>query len=413
MYCCIDESSDEPIMLIDKQIGDNGDGKPYIDGSLFLNTLLQLDGLGKKRIQVWICSEGGIVMDGQKIYAGMLKTKTKVDTYCLGICASIAAVIFQAGRNRIMIDSGLLMYHDPYGGEDKSLKPIADSIATMIASRTGHKEAAIKSIMAKTTWINAEEALDTGFCDSVENSADHNKRRVTNSLLKDGIEGAFKEARLILNSLVVEATPDTKIKTKNPNMELTLIANYLDLAEGTSEAKILNAIKKKDSDHEKELSDSKKAKKEAVDKSEDSESKLDKAKKELDAHKEEHDKLKAEYDKLKKETSDKMASDKKVKDDADAEDCKNFLNGAVTKKVLAADKVTVWQDRLKEGKMTLAEIKDAIGDLPGGKTVKATVLTPAKNAATETASLEDGIGSAMRDIKNKFYAGNGKVSHVK
>jgi ATP-dependent protease ClpP protease subunit len=54
-------------------------------GDLFQAELLALDQMEKKRIQVWINSPGGSVMDGYNMYNAMLKTKTKVDTYCVGI----------------------------------------------------------------------------------------------------------------------------------------------------------------------------------------------------------------------------------------------------------------------------------------------------------------------------------------
>src|SRR5580693_4406944 len=137
MYCT-DTSAEEPIMLINKHIGfDEKDGQG-IDGSLFQAELLALDRIGKKRIQVWINSPGGTVMDGYNIYNAILKSDTKVDTYCVGICASIAAVIFQAGRKRIMADYGLLMYHNPYGGTGgDELDAMRNSICTMIAVSTG------------------------------------------------------------------------------------------------------------------------------------------------------------------------------------------------------------------------------------------------------------------------------------
>ena len=66
MYC-VDLSADEPIMLINKHIGfDEKDG-PGIDGSLFQEELLRIDAMGKKRIQIWINSPGGKVMDGYNI----------------------------------------------------------------------------------------------------------------------------------------------------------------------------------------------------------------------------------------------------------------------------------------------------------------------------------------------------------
>ena len=105
----IDAESDEPIMLINKHIGyDESDGMG-IDGAEFERELMTLDTMKKKRIQVWINSPGGMVLDGWSIYNSILKTKTKVDTYCVGIAASIAGVIFQAGRERNMADYGILM----------------------------------------------------------------------------------------------------------------------------------------------------------------------------------------------------------------------------------------------------------------------------------------------------------------
>ena len=87
-------------MLINKHIGYDQEEGPGIDGAIFQQELLQLDNLGKKRIQVWINSPGGLVSDGYSIYTSILKSKTPVDTYAFGSVASIAAVIFQAGRRR-------------------------------------------------------------------------------------------------------------------------------------------------------------------------------------------------------------------------------------------------------------------------------------------------------------------------
>ena len=91
----IDIDSDEPIMLINKHIGFDLDEGQGIDGSLFQEELLKLDSLGKKRIQVWINSPGGVVMDGYNIFNAILKSKTKVDTYNVGIAASIVTHSFR------------------------------------------------------------------------------------------------------------------------------------------------------------------------------------------------------------------------------------------------------------------------------------------------------------------------------
>ena len=135
-------------------------------------------------------------------------------------------------------------------------------------------------------------------------------------------------------------------------------------------------------------------------------------KKELDEKKAEYDKMKAEYDEFKKKDSEDKAKAKKAKDDEEEEDCKNFLNAAVVQKVIKIEAVTNWLDKLKTGKMSLKEIKDTITDISGGTIKKAAVIPAGGGGGSkeaDMATLEDGIGTAMREVKNKFYAGRGKV----
>jgi len=164
----IDPSVDEPIMLIDKHIGMDAEDGMGIDGSEFSRELLHLDSIGKKQIQIRINSVGGSVMDGMTIYNAILKTKAKVDTYNVGICASIAGVIFQAGRNRIMADYSLLMMHNPQGGDKKVLKIMKESLVTMLTRKANKTEAEIAKMMDATTWLTATECLTSGLCDLIE-----------------------------------------------------------------------------------------------------------------------------------------------------------------------------------------------------------------------------------------------------
>lgn len=240
MTYCIDPNSDEPIMLITKHIGNDADEGQGVDGVLFQMELLQLDAMGKKRIQIWINSPGGNVMDGYNIYSTILKTKTKVDTYCMGIAASSAGWIFQAGRNRIMMDYSRLMYHEAHGGSNtKQLEIMNTSIATMIASRAGKTEEDVLAMMRRTTWIKADEALETGFCTAVESSAEVNKKRVVVSanVAEDTPEPQqakemWMAANKVLNSIFLD----------NKTTKMNKVTNKLGLIEGASEDLILAAI---------------------------------------------------------------------------------------------------------------------------------------------------------------------------
>lgn len=223
----INELSEEPIMLIDKHIGfDEVDGMGIM-GDQFAKELLALDEMGKKRIQVWINSVGGNIMDGMSIYNAILRTKTKVDTYNVGVAASAAGWIFQAGRKRYMNDYAIMMIHDPYGGDadDEALKAFKNSCITMIASRCGKSTEDVSDMMTKETWLLADECKDMGMCDEITDSAEMNKKRLYGMEMQD----AWKVANKILNRSLNKKT-------------MIKVANKLGLNEAANEDALVAAI---------------------------------------------------------------------------------------------------------------------------------------------------------------------------
>jgi len=214
---CDNPDAEIPRMFIDKEIGGkDADGLPNIDGNLFLKELMHLsDTLGKNKIEVWINSPGGLVTEGQSIYAAILESKATVDTVCYGMAASIAGVIFQAGRKRIMLDYANLMYHPAYNSDgtmDKGLEALNKAICTMIAKRTGKTDEEVWKIMNrgraddKGTWIQAAEAKENGFCDEVRHSDAKNK----NAIAHETLHSIWKSANKVLNR--AEAQPPIKAK---------------------------------------------------------------------------------------------------------------------------------------------------------------------------------------------------------
>lgn len=227
--------SDEPIMMLDRHIGGwdekNGFG---IDGSTFAAELMALDGMGKKRVQVWINSVGGSVVDGYNICNAILKTKTKVDTYCAGIAASMAGVIFQCGRKRVMADYGILMYHNPYSGEGSDqesgvLSSMKESLNKIICQKSGMDEQSVSVMMDRTTFINAEEAMTMNLCDEIESTAGLNAPR---KMMSGNPTAAWMEAQNIINQF---------FDNKNPR-RMKLVTNKLGLQDDAAESSIVSAI---------------------------------------------------------------------------------------------------------------------------------------------------------------------------
>lgn len=217
----VNANDEEPVMLINKHIGYDKEDGYGIMGDQFEKELLFLDSLGKKRIKVYINSIGGSVIDGMSIYNAILRSKCKVDTYCVGIAASIAGVIFQAGKKRIMADYGILMFHKAAGATSSEMyESISNSIATMVASRSGKEVEEIRNIMNLTTWVSpADETVKyQGFWDEVESSNELNKKRLSETALVD-VTAAWKEGSLILNKAL-----DT-----NKKIDMKKLANKLNL----------------------------------------------------------------------------------------------------------------------------------------------------------------------------------------
>lgn len=233
MIYCIDETQDEPIMLINTHIGFDAEDGQGVDGGQFQRELLYLDSLGKKRIQVWINSVGGSVLDGYNIASSILKTKTPVDTYNVGLCASIAGVIFMCGRNRVMMDFAQFMMHPVSGAMDeKSTKSFEDSLAALLAAKADITQDQVAELMADTTWLNAEQCKDSGFATDIEEAKGVNKKRLT---VKDPLN-FIKEANLITNKVL---NINNTIKKKITMLKVT---NKLGLTEDANEESILSAI---------------------------------------------------------------------------------------------------------------------------------------------------------------------------
>lgn len=223
-------------MLLNKQIGCSyhEDGSidysvEYIDGARFQEELMQLDEMGKKRICLYITSEGGNVTDAMKICSAVLQSKTPVDTYNTGICASAAGWIWACGRKRYMNDYALLMMH-PVSGGDKGSDAITNSIATILASNSTLTENQYKYMMAVTTWASASECFDNGLCTDIIATKDSNKKYMPTSNMA---------AMLAYSNMLTQEMIDN---LKTPTMDLKTITNKLNLVEGADLAQINNAI---------------------------------------------------------------------------------------------------------------------------------------------------------------------------
>ena len=390
MTYCIDPTIDEPIMLLNKHIGYDEEEGMGIDGDLFQRELLMLDSLGKKRIQVWINSVGGSVMEGYSIYSTILKTSTPVDTYAVGGVASISAVIFQAGRKRIMTDYAWLMYHNPFGADNKELiETMRSSIVKMIEQRSGMTDGEISAMMNRTSFITAAEAIMLKLCDTIEESKFEN----TKYLKKISAASNFNhECNKVLNSILNNNQKNQKMT------EMKLVTNRLKLNDAATEDSIVKAIdaienRAKTAEQNLQAEILKAQDKAAADKSE--VDKLKDALKKAEAEKEKADKAYNEC----KSMLDAMEADKrKAEEDAKADKAKNMIEGFAKIGRIKNDATTILKWTNTALSLGLDEVKDMIEALPlNRKADEITHATPNQLGEGELPTTAMGLA-----VKNKL-----------
>ena len=131
-------------------------------------------------IKLCLNSPGGEVTSGLAAYDAIMNLKCPVDTLCIGTAASMASILFLAGRERTMYEHTRIMIHDPLLSglsgsrkaleleeEAKRLMDMRQTIAEIIAERSGNP---IKKILEKTRadcYLSAKDALAFGIATKI------------------------------------------------------------------------------------------------------------------------------------------------------------------------------------------------------------------------------------------------------
>lgn len=142
--------------------------------------LLFLEGKdSSKDISLYINSPGGIVDAGLAILDTMNYIKCDVSTICVGMSASMSAVLLSAGTKgkRYALPNSRIMIHQPLGGaqgQASDIKIQAEEILKMreklnkiLASKTGKTLKQIKSDTNRDYYLSSEEALKYGLIDKI------------------------------------------------------------------------------------------------------------------------------------------------------------------------------------------------------------------------------------------------------
>ncbi len=157
-------------------------GSPIDDvvANAVIAQLLFLDSQNPKEdIKMYINSPGGAVTSALAIYDTMQYVKAEVQTICIGMAASAAALLLASGKQgkRMALPNSEVMIHQVLGGTQGQATDIdiharhilktRDRLNKILAKHTGQKLVKIEKDTERDYFMSAEEALKYGIVDKI------------------------------------------------------------------------------------------------------------------------------------------------------------------------------------------------------------------------------------------------------
>jgi len=134
-------------------------------------------------IFLYINSPGGSIEAGMAIYDTMQFVQCDVSTICVGLAASMAAVLLAAGASgkRQVLPNSKVMIHQPWATqisgsasdvmiEARELEGTKERLNALLAQHTGQSIEEMERATDRNKWLTAEEAVAFGLADEVVGS---------------------------------------------------------------------------------------------------------------------------------------------------------------------------------------------------------------------------------------------------
>lgn len=142
----------------------------------------------EKDINLYINSPGGVVSSGFAIYDTMQYVSCDVATTCVGMAASMGAVLLAGGaaEKRNILPNARVMIHQPLGGvrgqasdieiEAQEILRIKQLISNVLARHSGKDPEQIMEDSDRNKWMSAEEAQEYGLIDNIMKRNDEKEK---------------------------------------------------------------------------------------------------------------------------------------------------------------------------------------------------------------------------------------------
>ena len=148
--------------------------------NIIVAQLLFLDADDPEReIYLYINSPGGSVYAGLAIYDTMNHLRAPVSTYCVGMAASMGALLLASGKKgkRNALPNSRIMLHQPSSGYQgtaadieiaaKEILGTRERLNRILAERSGQTIKKVNADVDRDRWMSAEEAVKYGLVDQV------------------------------------------------------------------------------------------------------------------------------------------------------------------------------------------------------------------------------------------------------
>lgn len=145
--------------------------------NIIMGQLLWLKSNGKEEITMMINSPGGLCYDGLAIYDTMKIIDIPIITQCVGMAASMGAVLLSSGTKRLALPHSRVMIHQPMGGargqatdiliEAEQIKILKDELCGILAANSGQPFEKVLADCERDHWMIAKEAKEYGLIDEI------------------------------------------------------------------------------------------------------------------------------------------------------------------------------------------------------------------------------------------------------
>lgn len=233
-------------------IGDGGAwiydwlGMPYISAS---RVSKELDDARGEEVELYINSGGGSVFAGSELYTILKEYTGKVTAKITGVAASAASFLAMAADVIKMSPTSQMMIHNAatwtdgdkntHSSNTNMLHGTDVAITNAYRLKTKKETNELLELMNKTTWMNAQQAVELGFADGIMFDEDNSLISLSNSLSGEiPIEVVDKLRDVLLNSIIKGQSSNALAGSNRDSAQL----EGMNLSSILKEAGIINGL---------------------------------------------------------------------------------------------------------------------------------------------------------------------------